>query len=721
MLSKNSIRIGALASLLLTPGAFGYIRLVLKDSTGLVPYSRPDSAGIQFFVNTQIKAGQTSTAIGAPVTVVTAGSDPLAAIQAAIARWNGLSAGTIKFLQLQPSSAVHDSGDYQPVITFASTGDLSVMGYSPGKTSGAIGLTVYSIASEGGMLANGTSVSRGDIVDSDILLNSSVSFSTDGSTPYDLQSVVTHELGHALGMNHSGLIGSTMFPYSVIGTTPLLNQRLLTSDDKSFLDAAYPQGSGTLGTISGKVVATDGSPIKAALVNLIDTNAGNVIGAITGSDGIYSLLVPPGSYFVYAEPLTTTSIVQAGNIIALDTSQVTSNFQCAVLGGAANPSTVTVTRGVTASAPDLKVNSGSGALTALPAIDFATAGGSGDFRSIPGFNGPLTLFSGQSIDLKLVGGGLDGTETIQVFGQGVSVHAGSQRIDKTVVFSAGPLIRLTLDVPARQTSTLASIVITRATGAIALSGFLVVVPPQPTFVTAGVDSAASALWLGGVSPGGLTAIYDVPDAPNLGPAIPVSNSGYDVYGKLPGNLAGVSVTFDGVPAPLVFVYGGQINLQVPFEVAGKKTTQVVVGYQGSFSAPITVPVVAAQPAFFMLSATDPFAANSDFAANPAPNSAKNPAGRGTVFSVYGTGLGNLYPVPTGVGAPGPPASYLTNYRCQLGAQTLQIPFAGWTPTAVGLAQWSFVIPTDAATGAVTVKCTDGNTGASTQSATIYIK
>ena len=43
-------------------------------------------------------------------------------------------------------------------------------------------------------------------------------------------------------------------------------------------------------------------------------------------------------------------------------------------------------------------------------------------------------------------------------------------------------------------------------------------------------------------------------------------------------------------------FGGQLNFQVPFEVAGKTTTKVIVNYFGSPSAAATVPVLPSQPA-----------------------------------------------------------------------------------------------------------------------------
>ncbi len=56
----------------------------------------------------------------------------------------------------------------------------------------------------------------------------------------DLQSVVTHEFGHALGLNHSALSSAVMYASYPAGT----NKRTLTSDDISGEQAIYPAGGG---------------------------------------------------------------------------------------------------------------------------------------------------------------------------------------------------------------------------------------------------------------------------------------------------------------------------------------------------------------------------------------------------------------------------------------------------------------------------------------------
>jgi uncharacterized protein (TIGR03437 family) len=191
----------------------------------------------------------------------------------------------------------------------------------------------------------------------------------------------------------------------------------------------------------------------------------------------------------------------------------------------------------------------------------------------------------------------------------------------------------------------------------------------------------------------------------------------------PAHLAGVTVTFDGVPAPLVFVWNGQINLQVPFEVAGKTSTNVVVSYYGAANAPVAVPVAAVQPAFFTVTpeGTDSYVTNQDYTVN----ASGNPAKQGSYVTIYGTGVGVTslgaagYGLQTGVGAPAPPAGYSGNYTCTIGSNSVAAYFAGWTPTAVGLAQWTFQVPSGA-TGKLSVTCKDNASGISTQQGTVYV-
>lgn len=81
--------------------------------------------------------------------------------------------------------------------------------------------------------------STGEILDADIELNAlGTEFTTsDDLVRTDLQSVLTHEVGHFLGLAHSFAPGATMNPEYDAGN---LDFRSLSEDDRNAICAAYP-------------------------------------------------------------------------------------------------------------------------------------------------------------------------------------------------------------------------------------------------------------------------------------------------------------------------------------------------------------------------------------------------------------------------------------------------------------------------------------------------
>jgi uncharacterized protein (TIGR03437 family) len=100
----------------------------------------------------------------------------------------------------------------------------------------------------------------------------------------------------------------------------------------------------------------------------------------------------------------------------------------------------------------------------------------------------------------------------------------------------------------------------------------------------------------------------------------------------------VQVFFDGQPAPVPCAQSQQINAVSPVELDGQTSTSIVVQYNGVSFGPIVAPVVFAAPDIFRLNpgvSTQAAAVNQDGTVN----SAANPAPRGSVVSLYGSGFG----------------------------------------------------------------------------------
>ena len=98
------------------------------------------------------------------------------------------------------------------------------------------------------------------------------------------------------------------------------------------------------------------------------------------------------------------------------------------------------------------------------------------------------------------------------------------------------------------------------------------------------------------------------------------------------------VLFDGVPAPVVYTTRGEVETIVPGEVAGRKTTRVVIEYRDARSVPLSLPLAPAAPAIFTL---DGSGAGQAAMLNETGccNSVRNPAPRGSIVSLYATGEG----------------------------------------------------------------------------------
>src|SRR5579862_3215399 len=110
---------------------------------------------------------------------------------------------------------------------------------------------------------------------------------------------------------------------------------------------------------------------------------------------------------------------------------------------------------------------------------------------------------------------------------------------------------------------------------------------MPVVNPGGVVNAAS--FATPVAPGSLVSIFGSNLAPQTAQASAI---------PLPASLAGVSVTFNGLSAPLLYAAAGQINAQIPFEVPSSSSVNVVVNNNGLLSAPQTVDISPYAPGIF---------------------------------------------------------------------------------------------------------------------------
>jgi len=279
---------------------------------------------------------------------------------------------------------------------------------------------------------------------------------------------------------------------------------------------------------------------------------------------------------------------------------------------------------------------------------------------------------------------------------GTSASAAHAAAIAAVVLQAKP----GMTVPQMRTAFGASALDIEGTGFDVNSGVGIVMAPAA--VSAATDGAPASISSGGVvnaasyaatvAPGSLAAAFG---------AFPLSSSTVAAGPPYAQLLSGLSVSYgSGANVPVYFVSPSQVNLQVPWELAGEDQTTFTAATYGYSGPAQTVQLAAFAPGIFSTDATgagqgailDP----SYRLVNPA-----NPAIAGTtVVAIYCTGLGRVRNQPAS-GAPAPvnPLAQTPDKPVvTIGGATADVWFSGLAPGWVGLYQVNAMVPAGSATG-----------------------
>jgi uncharacterized protein (TIGR03437 family) len=237
----------------------------------------------------------------------------------------------------------------------------------------------------------------------------------------------------------------------------------------------------------------------------------------------------------------------------------------------------------------------------------------------------------------------------------------------------------------------------------------------PAIGSGGIVDGASFTPGRAVAPGSIISIFGTHLSDTVGSATQF---------PLPLGIGGVAFSFDipsvgiSLPARFHFVSPTQINVQVPWELAGHSSATVKVIINYTYSTLYTLNLATYAPGFFAnLSNGVSVAASLDI--SNAVITASHPVGRGQAVQLFLNGLGPVNNQPAD-GWPAADASSTTvaTPAISIGGQPATVTFSGLAPGYADLYQVNAVVPSDIGTGAQPVTCSIG--GVSCPTAYLYV-
>jgi hypothetical protein len=312
-----------------------------------------------------------STSLQNPPANIKAGSDVEGAARRALRRWSDASGITFNI-----TVGAVDVSTLSDGVTVISVSANNAPFVGTGERTGRARVFFDSIT--------------GAISEADMAINPNLPFSTDGThDTYDLESTFVHEIGHMLGLEHSGVVGATMQPRQVRNFFDLRQPtpRTLSDDDIAGIRSLYGRAPRQpSGSITGAINYPAGAHVFAE--NIF---TGRVHGsAITLSNGTYRIdHLPVGTYRVVVEHLDEP--VFANEITA-------SQGPYSGIGGSAGFQVATAQTSVT--------------VGATSTVNFTVGGANLINLRRHGLNGiihggPMPLVPGQSYRYHVAGEGVD--------------------------------------------------------------------------------------------------------------------------------------------------------------------------------------------------------------------------------------------------------------------------------------------------------------------------
>jgi len=233
-----------------------------------------------------------------------------AIVNAALATWTNVGTATIAMtrganLPVDVTTANYltylgnsSFGDGLNPVVYDTDGSLTDLMLGPGASNNVLGFAGSAYNLSPCQYVEGRAVINGKIAVSDATMTT----------------VLTHELGHFIGLDHTQLDGAQGLPtsnYPLMYPIAYRTNAGLHDDDIAAISALYPDitVNATYGTLTGTFVTSGGTPILGANIWAQNTTTGKVFSVVSDylqqGTGYFKLLLTPGAYTLHAEAIDT--------------------------------------------------------------------------------------------------------------------------------------------------------------------------------------------------------------------------------------------------------------------------------------------------------------------------------------------------------------------------------------------------------------------------------
>ncbi len=333
------------------------------------------------------------------------GSD-LAAVARAFRTWSSVTGSALRFFDDGPASGRTTLNDGEFCVFWNEASTV----IDQGTASADDDMSIAGALAVAFVYRRASGPEAGEIIDANIVFNGAqFAWTTDPAahpSRYDVESVALHEIGHALGLDHSPVAASTLFPRMSTGHG---RPRSLDADDVAGVIAAYPGGNSAANrsVLKGNLTAS-GHGVAGGMVWALDAQGRVAAHAMTLKDGSYHMGgLWPGPYTVFAQPLNAPS----GFYLFAETNLGP------YFGGSDGAFRATGGAGVTL-LPGEEISLDLATLAGPPALDLKLVGRNGSFSNV----GTWARRGENNLTIAVAGTGLAATGTsLSVTGPGVSI------------------------------------------------------------------------------------------------------------------------------------------------------------------------------------------------------------------------------------------------------------------------------------------------------------